>query len=1146
MRTICGRLRQGLLFSLFLVLFSLGGAGVSAQVQPRITQVVDNARRVTLAGNTHPLARAEFDRGAAPSDLPLERMLLVLKPSEAQQAELQKLLDDQQDAHSPAFRKWLTPDEFGQRFGVSDSDIRTITDWLSSQGLRVEKVYRGRTLIEFSGTAGQVQQAFGTAIHQFVMNGESHWANANDQQIPEALAPVVAGVLTLHNFYKKTQLHVVQGDFTAKVAPGAKPQFTSSTGKHALVPADYNTIYNFNPLQLRTSAKIAIVGRSNINVQDIDNFNGVTSDYASDPQIVLNGPDPGDLGGGEELEAVLDSTWSGAVAPSASVYLVISQSTAASDGADLSEAYIIDNNAWDVMSESFGNCEAGFTSAQAAGVSNLAQQAAAQGITYVVAAGDSGSAGCDDPHSETTATHPPSVNLLASTPYTVAVGGTMFNEHGVDAQYWSSTNTQPSLGSAISYIPENVWNESCAATQSPCSTPSIWAGGGGASTYVTKPSWQTGVAGIPADHARDLPDVSLTASSHDPYLICIDSSCVPDAQGVFHFAGVSGTSASTPAFAGIMALVGQTNMVRLGQPNYVLYRLAAAEKLSSCNASSITVPVASNCIFNDVTVGNNAVPGVPGYGTPTAPYQSGTGYDLATGLGSVNVSNLISQWNSVTFNATTTNFSITPATAVHGTPLNVTVQVSPTSGTGTPSGYIWLVQNGYPQGNFVGDSTADTFALTAGSFTGTTCLLPGGNYQVHAHYAGDGTYGGSDSTPLIQVAIQAEPTTVAFSVLTTGPGGTMVPFTGGPYGTPVYLQANLGWSSHCGTPSSYVNFWDNNSGVSQAYPDKNGNALSAPLILPAGMHSITAGYYGDNSFASSANLTPAAFTIGQVATSTTVTSQQTGQSLMLTAFVGAPGAGNAPTGTVTFNSGSTVLGGASLMPVNTTGGVQAMASFDGSQLAPGQYNVVANYPGDTNYTPSVSTPMPLNLVADFVVASRGITSQIAIAGQPASYVNDIGVTPLFGFSAAVTLSCSTTAPAATCSITPNSIAGANGIASVTVTTTMRSSGIFGGPGNRWPLQTPMWPATLWAMLLMTGAALLAVQRERRLTCRFAIILLMVTVGFAMAACGGGGGGGSSTPLPPPQSGTTAGTYSVTVTATSGTTTHTTALTLVVE
>ena len=860
------RLRAGHIWlqSLFLflsVLFFLNPTDAFAQASPLLVEPVDNARRVRLVGNVHPLARAEFDRGAAPPDLAMNRMLLVLKRSPEQQAALNRLLDDQQDRNSSQYHRWLTPEQFGQQFGLADGDIQKITAWLQGQGFHDIRVSKGRTVIEFSGTAAQVQDAFGTSIQKFVVNGEEHWANETDTSIPAALWAGVEGVFTLHTFYKKPQVHLIEEQFKARAVPGARPQFTSSTGTHALGPADYYTIYNFNPLGA-VFPSIAIVGRSNINLQDVTYFHYWMYDQATSPQIIVNGPDPGDLGGAEETEAVLDTTWAGAVEPSAWLSLVVSESTATTDGVDLSELYIIDNNLADVMSESFGDCEANFTSSQAAGVASLAQQAAAEGITYVVAAGDSGSAGCDDPNTETIATHGLSVNMLASTPYTVAVGGTMFNENGHDSTYWRSTNANPTLESAISYIPEDVWNESCASGQPDCSNPNIWAGGGGASTYFPKPSWQSGVTGIPSDNARDVPDVSLTAASHDPYLLCIRGSCIPNAQGEISFAGVSGTSASTPAFAGIMALVGNKTLVRLGQPNYVLYRLAATENLSQCNASSATLP-ASTCIFNDVTVGNNAVPGETNYGTSGATYQSGKGYDLATGLGSVNVTNLINQWNTVTFSPTTTTFSISPTTAVHGSPLNVSGNVTSNSGTGVPSGVIW-VQGGSPHGNLVGDSTVDVFALDAqGVYNGVTHLLPGGTYGVNAYYAGDGTYAGSASSPTVQVTIQPEPSTITFSVLTPGPGGTLVPFSSGPYGTPVYYQAHVSGQSGYGKPGNWVNFWDTN-GASQGqnWLDGNGNALTPALTqIQPGTHSITAGYYGDNSFNSSFDLTPINFTI---------------------------------------------------------------------------------------------------------------------------------------------------------------------------------------------------------------------------------------------------------------------------------------------
>lgn len=615
-------------------------------VRARITRPINEGQLSRLAGNTHRLAKPQFDRGPAPPDLPMDRMLLVLTRSSQQEGTLQNLLKAQQDRKSAFYHQWLTPQQFGEQFGAATHDVQTVTAWLESHGFRVDRISNGRSIIEFSGTAGQVKDAFHTEIHQYIVNGKTHWANASDPEIPSALAGVIAGVATLHNFRKKPQLIRANGGFRAA------PEFTGSNGTHALSPADYATIYDINPLYNAgidgTGTVIAVVGRSNINAGDIASFRSTFGLSDNPPVIVPNGPAPGNLGGDEEAEAVLDTTWAGAVAPGATVKLVISAGTNTTDGVDLSELYIIDNNFGDVMTESFGQCEAAFTSAEAAATSSLAEQAAAQGITYTVAAGDSGAEGCDDPSTEP-ATGPISVNLLASTPYTIAVGGTQFNEGGNDAAYWQSSN-DTNGSSVIQYIPENVWNESCTSARGNCTagnSPGLWAGGGGASTFFAKPAWQTGVAGIPNDGMRDVPDISLTAAGHDAYLLCLDGSCTPNSTGRISFDGYSGTSAATPSFAGVMALIVQQTGSRQGQADTVLYRLAASKSSSSCNASNAAALPATTCIFNDVTAGNNAVPGESGYGTSSALYQATAGYDLATGLGSVNVTNLVNAWNGV-------------------------------------------------------------------------------------------------------------------------------------------------------------------------------------------------------------------------------------------------------------------------------------------------------------------------------------------------------------------------------------------------------------------------------------------------------------------------------------------------------------------
>ena len=731
-------------------------------VRPLITQVVDESHLTTLKGNTHPLARAEFDVGTAPADLPMQRMLLVLKRAPDQETGLRKLLDDQQDKASPNYHKWLTPEQYGAQFGPTDSDVQSITAWLQSHGFQVGTT-KGRTVLEFSGTAGQVQEAFHATIHKYVVGAEQHWANASDPQIPTALTGAVAGVLTLHNFVKKPAIHFTGEAVPAKFVKGKKPQvtFPPQNGQpaiNALAPSDYAVIYNINPIYNGIDAAgitIGVVGRSNLygNGQDIQDFRAaIGPDTGSTGlNIILNGPDPGDLGGGEEAEATLDSTWSGAIAPGATVDLVVSATTNTTDGIDLSENYIIENNLADIMTESFSACELYATDAQLTGAGAMAEQAAAQGITYFVSTGDDGAEGCDDP-SAPPASYPISVNYLASTAFNVAVGGTMFNENGDVSKYW--TSTLPFSETALSYIPENVWNESSLSN-------GLWSGSGGASAGnipsgvgttrgVPKPYWQSGLNSIPDDGVRDLPDVSLTAAAHDPYLLCLEGSCEPNSQNEVFVYFISGTSASAPSFAGIMALVDKHtqgtagSFTRIGLANYVLYRLAATQSgyPTQCNGSGTSAPPATTCIFNDVTVGNNVVPGEVGTN-----YQAGPGYDQATGLGSVNVANLVEQWNTVTFNPTISTLTLNPTVNItHGSPINVNIAVSPNSGSGTPTGDVSLLAENGPIDCFGPTAARDGGTLVNGSAAFTTYILPGGGpYCVWARYGGDATYAPSIS-----------------------------------------------------------------------------------------------------------------------------------------------------------------------------------------------------------------------------------------------------------------------------------------------------------------------------------------------------------------------------------------------------------------
>jgi hypothetical protein len=1004
------------------------------QIPPRVTESVDENKLTLLQGNIHPLARAEFDRGAAPRSLPLERMLLVLKRSPEQEAALDQLLDEQQDKSSPNYHRWLAPEQFGQQFGPPDADIQAATDWLTSQGFQVSQVSKGRTVIEFSGDAGLVLNAFHTEIHRFVVNGEEHWANATDQQIPTALASVVAGVATLHNFYKSPRIVMSDGPVSSPHTPGRGPLVNLTGGQHGLGPADYAVIYNINPLYQTGigggGTTIAVVGRSNINIQDVKDFRTLFGLSANVPEVVLNGPDPGVLPSDiEEAEGDLDVEWSGAIAPDAAVKFVVSAGTDTTDGVDLSEVYIIDNDLANVMTESFGGCEA-HLGAEAANILNLAEQAAAQGITYVVASGDTGSAGCDS-QDEAQAKGPVSVNILASTPFNVAVGGTELNENGNDRRYWKSANNQTTLEAAISYIPENVWNQSCAPSNCTVNQVPLAAGGGGSSQLFPKPSWQSGVEGIPHDGARDLPDVSLTSAIHDPYLICTHGSCTGNRETA-KFAPVGGTSAAAPSFAAIMALVNQKVGSRQGQADYVLYRLAAAETLSKCNASSQSVLPAASCIFNDVTAGNNAVPGEAGYGTPSAAYGSGVGYDLASGLGSVNAANLVHDWTAVTFTASSTSLQISPQEDItHGSPVRIDISVAPRTGSGTPTGDVSLLTS---TGKGVTDST-----LNGGSVSSTTGLLPGGTYSLRAHYAGDGMFGGSDSAS-VGVTVSPEASRMKVEALAANPAGgpSSVPFTIGGSDSQVFLRADVAGLSGSGTATGTVNFTDNGAPL-PGNPwtlNSEGNTITPNGLFrfAPGQHSIAASYGGDASFRPSGTTAPVSFTI----------TRAVGSDFSLSAQ---------PTITI-------------LRP-----GSEGIATL--------KIAGIGTYKGTVSFSPASCSGLPLETICTF---------------SPASVKG----------SGATTLTIITTAPS------------------------NNAPGIESPPDRVGPLLTRGGIA-LCCMLI--GFVVLGART--RLRCSTTALGLAVLGCLLVAAgCGGGGKAGNTNP------GTPTGSYSLTVTATSGQTTHT--------
>jgi len=982
----------------------------------RITQAVDETNLTVLRGNVHPLARGEFDQGAVSDGQPLHRMLLLLQRGADQEAALQKLLDDQQNKSSANYHAWLTPAQFGQQFGPADADIQTVTNWLQSHGFQITNVTAGRTVIEFSGNAAQVRSAFHTTIHKYMVNGEAHMANATDPQIPAALAPVVAGPVSLNNFPRKSYARIL-GQFRRTIGkPGLQPLFTfpdpyTGTTFYGMGPGDFATIYNSKPLIAAgndgTGQTIAVVGETNINIRDVQQFRQMFSLPANfdATNVILNGEDPGITSTDEEGEADLDVEWSGAVAPGATVKFIVSASTPASAGIDLSALYIVEQNLAGAMSESYGQCEQSLGTAGNAFYNKLWEQAAAQGITVILSAGDGGSAGCDDFNSESVATLGLAVSGLASTPFNVSVGGTDFDEVNTWATFWNSSN-----GSL-----------------------SIVAGSGGPSTIYAKPKWQMGVAGMPNDSHRDQPDISLFASpgfDGTGYVYCQSDETISESAecdlsnasaGILDFGIVGGTSASAPSFAGIMALVNQYEAAhggtnRQGNANFVLYALA--NKVGASCTSGKTE--ASGCIFNDVSKGNSSLPtGLPGVGTNSVPCKGGTlncssalpanngvlvepshttteawtataDYDMTTGLGTLNVNNLTTSWASVSTIPTTTTLTLSPTTGItHGTSENVTVgiTVKPNSGTGVPAGDVSLIatlSGGATQG-------LDHFTLASGAITGAkTQSLPGGTYSVSAHYAGDGTNAPSDSTP-VQVTVGKGGSHTFIVVPTFDSSGNQLNGNassaayGSSYVIRMYVTDQNGMPSPTGPPSptclnenlltcptGTVSLTANGSQIDGGVFTLNTGGYTRDIAptLPGGIYSLVAAYSGDTSYASSTSATDP-FTVTPASVQISGPYFPSGQPLVNSPItIEADIRANiqnsiAPTGSISFFDGTTLIPGTVTISAGP-GSFGAPAVISGilntKFTTSGVHPITAQYSGDTSYSGITSQPSNLDIV----------------------------------------------------------------------------------------------------------------------------------------------------------------------------------------
>jgi pro-kumamolisin-like protein/subtilase family protein len=678
----------------------------STNTTPLLAKSIDPHQMTTLQGSVPLRVSTSIDAGPMGTTEVIPSMTLVLKRSAEQQQRFDRYLASLNNPASPNFHKWLTARQVGEQFGPNKQDIAAVKNWLGSQGLGVKNISADGMRVRFSGSVGSVQRAFGTAMHRYSANGQTHFANAAEQKLPTALTPVVRGVASLTDFFPKPQVKNVQpvkrnkkGEWVAAGSPSADFNFVfQGETFFDLVPADFATIYNVGPLWHQASPvrgagqTVAVLERTNVLDADVATFRQVflpadatgvftqlhPAAFAGDTSCA----DPGT--NGDEGEAALDAEWAGAAAPDANVTLASCLDSGADFGAFLAAQNLLEQDSPPpILSLSYGECE--LVSAAVGDIdeaTSLWATAAAEGVTVFVSSGDAGSAGCDQ--NQAAATFGIAVNGLGSTPYNVSVGGTDFNDYKKTRKYWLAGNGE--LGaSALSYIPEQTWNDSCASGQldailgytdpnAACNSDdgsqflNTAGGSGGPSYYWSQPTWQQGIAGLDQNVTRATPDVSLFSANgiygHALIFCMSDTSeggtpCnyLDPTDSIYNSAG--GTSFAAPAMAGVQALVNQASNDRHGNVGPTLYGLArkqygtAASPAAGCKASDTT------CVFHDVATGDNDVPCFAGTGdcytkpgqhygivsdggrvSLATAWKAGKGYDYATGLGSVNVANL--------------------------------------------------------------------------------------------------------------------------------------------------------------------------------------------------------------------------------------------------------------------------------------------------------------------------------------------------------------------------------------------------------------------------------------------------------------------------------------------------------------------------
>ncbi|SFS20964.1 Ig-like domain (group 3) [Granulicella pectinivorans] len=1113
---------------LVLSVASVSSLAQSASLEPanRISATADLEPMTRLTGHLPRWVTPQADEGAVSDETPVHLTFLLSRSPERELA-FQQLLIDQQNPSSPRYHQWLTSSQIGEQFGPSADDVHAVTQWLTAHGMQVTSVAPSRIFVQVSSTTGIVAAALSTSFHHFMLDGTPRLSATTEPSIPAALAVAVNSIDGLTDIPLRPFNNVKQAE-PRNTADSLRPMYSNSSNTtHYIFPGDFAKIYDISAITgagfTGAGVKVAIIGRSRITDSDITQLQGLAGIPAKTENVIVvpGTTDPG-LVAGDEDESTLDVGRVLTVSTGAQADLVIASS--ATGGISAGIQYNVQTLMDPVMTISYGACETKAGQATVNAFDALFKQGAAEGIATFVSSGDSGAAGCSTSFTAPTGSETRGINYLCSSSYVTCVGGTEFNDTSSSALYWSTTNSS-TYTSALGYIPEGAWNEPT-VTSSSGTTYEIGGTGGGVSLYITKPSWQVGT-GVPTDGYRDTPDISFTAANHDGYYACLaykgaGYDCSKGGGVIF-----SGTSAAAPDMASVAAILTQKAGKAQGNLNPTLYALAVSSPTAFHDATPASSGV-SACTVSTASMCNNSVPGPSSLSGGLAGYPLQVGYDLATGLGSLDVTNFVIAASGPVLLGSTTTLNAAPTTIAIGATAVFTATVVGSASTAA-TGTVQFYSNGTALGAPV--------TLTSGkASTPATAFTTGGTYSIVAIYSGDTNYSGSTSTTLSFVVTPPTTTTSLNATPTTILARRSAVFTAS--------VAITGSTAATGT----VQFYSNGTTLGAPVALASGGTASTPstTFTTAGTYAITATYSGDANNATSTSM-PLNFLVTALpATTTAVTAAPTtvaaGGSSVFTATISTSTA----TGTVQFFQNGAALGSA----VAVAGG---KASTPATLFtAAGTYAITATYSGDLNNAGSTSTSLSFVVTAAIpmgLTATASPSTLSVAAGATAGNTSTIALATTASYYGTVTVSCSVanstgTIYLPTCTFAPASVTfsgTSSGSSVLTLATTLPHAQPGGTQSRNSHLFLPAGGLSLAGLLLFVIPA----KRRRRMGLFAIVPLLLLGTGLmALAGCGSGGSPTSTTVSPV---GTTKGAYTVTVTATpSDGTAATTAITLTVQ